>query len=355
MKTCLAATIALCLLVSVSAGAQSATFQTLPFPQGETWASFSISADGKTVAADFGGELFRWTEADGYTDLGPGDQFSTTIGISADGTTITGSRQGADGLMNPAIWKQSTGWVDLGHPFNGCSVDGSWGGGWGLNADGTELVGLAWTCPAVGEAFRWTEKRGMVSMGHPTHGNSRATTISANGQTIVGFWEYPRQGWRRAVRWTKGSTKPDLFTGALIAGEATAVSTDGKQIVGQSWDDVSGYAFYFTDAAGVISLGTVSHNPSDQSFANGVSDNGVVVGWSGDQFGGGIKAFIWNSKYRRSHMQYLKEKLKLAGAVIPNSYVLSTALAISADGSTVVGSWYDTKSFDQGRFIAPLQ
>src|SRR5580698_6092459 len=65
MKTCLAAIIVFCLLASVSAGAQSATFQTLPFPQGETWASFAISADGKTVAADFGGELFRWTEADG--------------------------------------------------------------------------------------------------------------------------------------------------------------------------------------------------------------------------------------------------------------------------------------------------
>ncbi len=355
MKTCLAAIIVFCWFACLPAGAQSASFQTLPFPQGETWASFSISADGKTVAADFGGELFRWTEADGYTDLGPGDQFSTTIGISADGSTITGSRQGADGLMNPAIWKQSTGWVDLGHPFNGCSVDGSWGGGWGLNADGTELVGLAWTCPALAEAFRWTERRGIISMGHPTRGNSRATTISANGETIVGFWEYPRQGWRRAVRWTKGKNKPDLFTGAQTPGEATAVTSDGTQIVGQTWDDINGHAFYFSDAKGLLSLGTISHNLSDQSFANGISDTGVVVGWSGDPFGVGIKAFIWDTQHPRGHMQYLREKLKLAGATIPNTVVLSTALAISADGSTIMGSWYDTRSFDQGTFIARFQ
>ena len=54
-------------------------------------------------------------------------------------------------------------------------------------------------------------------------------------------------------------------------------------------------------------------------------------------------------------MQYLREELKFAGAIIPNTVVLYTALAISADGSTIVGSWYDTKSFDQGTFVARLQ
>jgi uncharacterized membrane protein len=355
MKTWSITTFALCMLACTSATAQSATFQTLPFPQGETWTSFSLSADGKIIAADFGGELYRWTQADGYTDLGPGDPFATNIGISADGTAITASRAGADGFMNPSLWKQSTGWVDLGHPFNGCVIDGSWGGGWGLNADGTEVVGLAWYCPGDAEAFRWNQRRGVISMGHPTGDNSRATTISANGETIVGFWEYPRQGWRRAVRWTKGKNKPDLFTGVQTPGEATAVTSDGTQIVGQTWDDVNGHAFYFSDAKGLISLGTISHNLSDQSFANGISDTGVVVGWSGDPFGVGIKAFIWDTSHPRGHMQYLREKLKLAGAIIPNSVVLYTALAISADGSTIIGSWYDTQSFDQGTFIARLQ
>ena len=79
------------------------------------------------------------------------------------------------------------------------------------------------------------------------------------------------------------------------------------------------------------------------------------MGWSGDPFGVGIKAFIWNSKYPRSHMQYLKEKLNRAGANIPSNIVLSTALAISADGSTIVGSWWDTKSYDQGTFLARFQ
>ncbi len=355
MKTWLATTITLCVLACVSAGAQSVSFQVLPNPQGNTWSSYSLSADGKSMAADLGGELYLWTLAGGFTDLGPGDQFSTTVGISADGSTITGSRQGADGFMNPAIWKQSTGWVDLGHPFNGCVVDGSWGGGWGLNADGTEVVGLAWYCPGRAEAFRWNERRGVISLGHPAGVNSRATTVSADGSVIVGFAELPKQGYRRAVRWLKGKNKADLFTGVLTPGEATAVSSDGTQIVGQTWDDINGHAFYFTDAKGLISLGTISHNLNDQSFANGVSDAGVVVGWSGDPFGVGIKAFIWNSKYPRSHMQYLKEKLNLAGANIPSNIVLSTALAISADGSTIVGSWWDTKSYNQGTFLARFQ
>lgn len=355
MKTWLPTTITICMLAWVSAGAQSVSFQVLPNPQGNTWSSYSLSADGKSMAADLGGELYLWTLADGFTDLGPGDPFSTTVGISADGSTITGSRQGADGFMNPAIWKQSTGWVDLGHPFNGCVVDGSWGGGWGLNADGTEVVGLAWYCPGGAEAFRWNERRGVLSLGHPANVSSRATTVSADGSVIVGFAEYPKQGYRRAVRWLKGKSKADLFTGVATPGEAAAVSSDGTQIVGQTWDDINGHAFYFTDAKGLISLGTISHNLNDQSFANGVSDGGVVVGWSGDPFGVGIKAFIWKSKYPRSHMQYLKEKLNLAGANIPSNIVLSTALAISADGSTIVGSWWDTKSYNQGTFLARFQ
>jgi probable HAF family extracellular repeat protein len=66
-------------------------------------------------------------------------------------------------------------------------------------------------------------------------------------------------------------------------GEAYAVSSDGTQIVGQSIppNGTSAVAFVYSDAAGVTYLGTLSGRPGDQSFANGVSDDGIVVGWSG--------------------------------------------------------------------------
>jgi probable HAF family extracellular repeat protein len=192
----------------------------------------------------------------------------------------------------------------------------------------------------------------MVGLSHPRGASSRASAISVDGSTIVGFYEHPTQGIRRAVRWAARTT--DLFTGRTTPGEATAVSSNGSKIVGQAATADGIHAFYYTDAAGLISLGTVSGIPSDQSIANGVSDKGKVVGWSGDPFFGGSEAFIWNAANPTSTMRSLRNTLTWAGAQIPNGIYLTNALAISADGSTIVGTWQDA-NFKQGTWMARLK
>lgn len=346
-------TIAILMLVSLSgiALAQSATFRILDTPPAP-WANLSLSRNGKVMAANLGGEIYRWTRIDGFVDLGPGDPFNSSIGISGDGSTITTGIVGPDGNTNPGIWKQSTGWVSLGHPKRACVMDGSWGSGWSLNADGSMAVGLAWYCPGA-QAFRWSAWEGMVGMGHPAGKSSRASAISADSSTIVGFYEDPIQGVRRAVRWTvNGRT---LLGGKHTPGEATAVSSNGSVIVGQA-ADASGYAraFYYTDTAGIVPLGTISGNDTDQSSANGVSDNGIVIGWSGDPFWGGVSPFIWNAQTPGTSMISLQDGLIAAGARIPKNVFLTTALAISADGSTIVGTWMDA-DWNQGIWMAKLR
>jgi uncharacterized membrane protein len=74
-----------------------------------------------------------------------------------------------------------------------------------MDGEGSIVVGLAWYCPGA-EGFRWTKQDGMGGLGHPPHGSSRATAISADGSTIVGFYEDPVQDFRRPVRWISGST-----------------------------------------------------------------------------------------------------------------------------------------------------
>jgi uncharacterized membrane protein len=70
-------------------------------------------------------------------------------------------------------------------------IGDSWGSGYGLNANGTVAVGLAWNCKDA-EAFAWTATTGSISLGHPPgNHSSRATAISANAKTVVGFWEDP--------------------------------------------------------------------------------------------------------------------------------------------------------------------
>jgi uncharacterized membrane protein len=345
--------IAICLLalpVAYAAQAPSATFQMIDVPV-QTWVNYAISADGSVVAANVGGEIFRWTADQGFVDLGAGYFLDSSIGISADGSTITATIVGEDGLSDPGRWRQSTGWLNLGHTAKGCSMDGNWGSGYGLNHDGSVVVGLAWYCPGA-QGFRWTEGGRMVGLSHPKGASSRASAISADGSTIVGFFEHPKQGIRRAVRWNP--SRFDLFTGTTTPGEATAVTSNGSQIVGQAWDGTGIYAFYFSDTAGLISLGTVSGLPSDQSIANGISDKGKVVGWSGDPFFGGTEAFVWNAANPTGKMRSLRKTLIQAGAPIPAGIYLTNALTISADGSTVVGTWQDD-NFNQGTWIARLK
>ncbi len=313
----------------------------------QSWSNYALSSNGKVMAANIGGKIFRWTSTGGFVDLGLGDTFNSSIGISADGNTIVTGRTGSDGNSNPAMWQQATGWVDLGHPAEGCVLDGSWGDAWGVNADGSIVVGLAWYCPGA-EGFQWTKQNGIVGLGHPTNASSRATTISNDGSTIVGFYEDPVQGFRRPVRWISGST--DIFLGD-IPGEAIGVSTDGSQIVGQAADSTgNGRAFYYTDSGGLVDLGVLSRNNTDQSVAVGVSDNGIVIGASINSFTWSSKPFVWSAKMGLHGVQ---AALVSHGAVIPSGVTLTNVLAISADGTTIVGLWQDA-SFNQGPFLVTL-
>ncbi len=347
MKRCLAIAV-FCVLLCFSASAWAQIkFATITSPVAPTWSNFALSKNGTVMAANYGGEIFRWTSAGGFVDLGLGDIYNSSIGISADGNTIVTGRTGVDGNSNPAMWQKATGWVDLGHPAEGCTLDGSWGDAWGVSGDGSIVVGLAWYCPGA-EGFQWTKQDGMVGLGHPLRASSRATTISADGSTIVGFYEDPTQGFRRPVRWISGST--DMFLGD-IPGEAIAVSSDGSQIVGQAADSTgNGRAFYYTNSGGLTDLGVLTGNTTDQSVAIGVSDNGVVIGASINPFSWTSQPFIWSPK---TGMRWLRAALVRNGAVLPSGMVLSNVLAISADGSTIVGLWYDA-NFNQGAWIAHL-
>ena len=340
MKRLFLNAVVLCLFTSfcLLANGATATFQVIADPVDGTWANFALSGDGTVMAANYGGEIYRWTAATGFQHVGPGDIFASSIGISQDGSTIIGGHIGLDGFASPALWTAS-GVTDLGHPANGCTpLANSWGSGYGVNKNGKVAVGLAWTCTAA-EGFVWTSQRGNLSLGHPAgNRSSRASAISADGKTIVGFWE-DQAGPRRPVRWQAGAGARDLFLGDATLGEATAVNSDGSQIVGQTPDETgNGVAFLYSDTAGLTLLGTITHSPSDQSIANAISDNGRVIGWSGDPFGRGIKAFLWTPQMG---LKDLRTVLNRMGANIPAGTTLTTAISISADGSTMVGQYVD--------------
>jgi hypothetical protein len=138
-----------CVLLCFSASAfAQVKYQQLTSPI-QSWINVALSKDGKVMAANIGGELYRWTAAGGFVDLGLGDTFNSSIGISADGNTIVAGIVGPDGNSDPAMWQQATGWVNLEHPAEGCVLDGSWGDSRGVSGDGSIVVGLAWYCPGA--------------------------------------------------------------------------------------------------------------------------------------------------------------------------------------------------------------
>src|SRR5258708_23102210 len=109
-----------CALLTFPASAWAQVqFELLPDPI-QTWSNFALSKDGKAMAANYGGEIFSWTSSGGFVDLGLGDIFNSSIGISAHGKTIVSGRYGSDRNSNPAIWEAAKSWVDLGQPAESC-------------------------------------------------------------------------------------------------------------------------------------------------------------------------------------------------------------------------------------------
>jgi probable HAF family extracellular repeat protein len=230
--------------------------------------------------------------------LSPRDTLHTFYAsVSADGSTIVSSVADAADLFSAARWTaQGDGWQSLGGLPDQSSPDGAEiSSGWGISGDGSTVVGLGWHTNYKAEVFQWTEATGMVGLGQPANRSSRASAVSADGSTVVGFYEDPAHGNRRPVRWVNGG-KPDLFLGSDLPGEATAANSDGSVIVGAASLTGSGnHAFLYSDANGVQDLGIIGDDPYgfSQSVANGVSDNSTVVGRVGDIFNASPQGFVW--------------------------------------------------------------
>jgi uncharacterized membrane protein len=148
--------------------------------------------------------------------------------------------------------------------------------------------------------------------------------ISADGTTVVGAMYLNNQ--QQAVRWINGGSPQ--FLGVLPGGDssvATGVSADGSVIIGSgsSSGDMSSYRY--TVAGGMQSL---SGEPPGfhYEYAKGVSGNGeVVVGYDNHNNDGG--AFRWTEAGGREYI----------GTLPYGGSPYSEALAISADGTVIVG------------------
>src|SRR5262245_28970953 len=194
--------------------------------------SYEVGSTSKRVA-------FRWMRGIGIAplELPPSaTRGAEAYAVSADGDVVVGAiRQDSD-CRKAFLWSES-GMVELGVlPGDRCSVANA------ISADGLVVVGSS---ESVGsEAFRWTQKTGMVGLGALPGGgrNSRAFGVSADGSIIVGqsqgesgleaFIWYATHGMRSVRQLLLSATDSNTSLHGWKLLSATAVSRDGSVIVG---------------------------------------------------------------------------------------------------------------------------
>jgi len=338
-------------LILSTQAALGQTFTPLGFlPESEAVAT-AVSADGSVVAGYATGpgvlRAFRWTASDGLVPLAlPDGAFeSSATGVSGDGRFIVGvvvSILPEIGYIHrPWRWDAEGGMLDLGN-----LPDPTTSGVNAISTDGTVVVGQSLSSSGWNRAFRWTSATGIRALGNLEGGHySSAEAVSGDGAVVVGSADAPDRLTNRAFRWTSATGLVDL---GVLPGElssaAYGTNADGSIVVGRATVGENtpggrqGRAMRWTAADGMTDLGTLSGYRD--SVALGVSGDGSIVvgsvGQNADHPGDRTfdRAFIWSTAHG---MIDLNAYLAAAGVNL-RGYSLLWAHAISADGSTVVGT-----------------
>ncbi len=110
----------------------------------------------------------------------------------------------------------------------------------------------------------------------------------------------------------------------MIAGTASAVSADGRVVVGTAYDLVESQAFVWTLQGGLVGIGDLPDGATQANAQDVSADGRVVVGYASSA--AGVEAFRWTE----------------AGGMVglddlPGGGFESWAQSVSADGSVVIG------------------
>jgi uncharacterized membrane protein len=211
----------------------------------------SLSRDGAVIVGQDGDHAFRWTSADGRVSLGipAGSAQSAATGVSRDGAVVVGSGYSADSGRGAAFRWTADGLQPLGVLPGTQSSFAT-----GVSGDGAVVVGYGGSFDL--EAFRWTERDGMVGLGSIRGAPitySYAQGISEDGGTIIGLSASPH-GYE-AFRWTEAGGMVGLDPDGAAPTAATACSADGGLIIGNWLGPIEAEdAFVWSARSGIRSL-----------------------------------------------------------------------------------------------------
>ncbi|GIV09306.1 MAG: hypothetical protein KatS3mg019_1397 [Fimbriimonadales bacterium] len=213
--------------------------QMLPTLGGSWNYARAVSPNGAIIVGESAtsagvGHAFSWTATSGLRDLGTlGGAWSGARNISADGRTIVGWAYNPDGEYHACCWLPDGTAQDLD------TLGGVGSQALSVSADGSIVVGWSYNEAALFRAFRWEPVEEMREL--PVMPNSYyvwAYDMTDDGGTIVGETSLLSAG-SRALRWIAANRVQNLntvyaalLTDGSILERATAISPDGRYIVG---------------------------------------------------------------------------------------------------------------------------
>ena len=296
-----------------------------------------ISKNGVYVCgSNYPSPPFLWSEATGRTNVGTVE--GEAYGVSNNGIVVgryldSNLTVGGEPVLRAGYWANNQ-WNGL------AGIDGvppldpiSFTHAYGINSEGTKIVGMVWHPDYRVEACYWLiPDTGIGLLGQSGNFNSRANAISNDGSIIAG-WDGVYNGPdRRAFYWDPAPHFMGAFDTSYEVGESRGINSDGSVIVGGSV-----WPFVWTEATGMQQV------VADSSLywsgqAVGVSDNGTIVGYvdpGNFNYQGFIKKAGWQDIVYLS--TYITDSLGISGY---SDWYFAFGQAISADGKIIGISAY---------------
>jgi uncharacterized membrane protein len=263
--------------------------------------SIGVSADGNVIAgtarpslADARPQGWVWTPANGLQFLGAlvgaSEVKSVINDVSADGSTAIGWSTTA-GASVPARWTFQEGWRPLEDPESSSN-----GNSYGVNYDGSVIVGYCYRLGLQAPSFRWTRSdntmRTLGNLGPDWTWDAKAYAVSRDG-SIVSGWSF----------YHDGTTNYGAHPFRSIDGaQMTLLPNSGVGMVVDMNED------------GTLMAGNQSINPSYPDR----------------------QPFLWDPGHGQRDFATLLVTEYGLGATI-NGWIIREITAMSGDGSTIIG------------------
>ncbi|MDH4472895.1 MAG: T9SS type A sorting domain-containing protein [Fluviicola sp.] len=320
-----------------------------------------VSNQGLVVGyGEWGGPYSIWTPETGVIDtiggIAPGNGVGGRAMFSADGTFLSGTNNGSQGPEPARYNRTNDTWTALGNL--GFSLDATAGAGYAISGDGNTVVGNAWADTTGGyaytDAIAWNQTEGIMDLGTLFLGRStRANAVSSDGSVVVG-WQDFNGPWKSAV-WRKnpqGGYYPNEYI--LLdpqgnpsdefnqMGECSAISANGVWVGGEGDFANNGNPWIWSEATGVIDLGTLS--AGGNGYVAAINENGTVavgriqVGpWDPEL------PFIWTTS---GGMQNLNDYVQNTLGLSMGTNVIYSANCMSPSGQYIAGYGVNTATFE---------